>query len=105
MRIRSLKDMRCEFETPSPQYCGDALILGYISFNKSMIQYCGKEFFIRIFTSAIIIFVGLKLVVVENCLLPLQNICLKDVEKTLENILKKIWKSWIIKYLFDRTNC
>lgn len=49
VQIRSLKDMRCEFETPSPQYCGNALIFGYIHFIKSMIPYCGKEFFIKDF--------------------------------------------------------
>lgn len=47
VRIRRLKDMQCEFETPPPQYCGDTLILGNIHFVKGMITYCEKEFFIK----------------------------------------------------------
>lgn len=102
VRIRSLKDMRCEFETPSPQYCGNALIFGYIHFIKSMIPYCGKEFFIKDFY-----FCNHNIYRLEtNCgrELPFAfaEYMFERCGKTLENILKKIWKSWIIKYSFDR---
>ena len=37
VRIRSLKDMRCEFETPSPQYVGNLLIRKGTGFLKYMV--------------------------------------------------------------------
>lgn len=47
VRIRRLKDMQCEFDTPSSQYDGNVLILRDTRFTKDMVAYCGRELFVR----------------------------------------------------------